>query len=110
MPFAGNTLTVQIRPNHELLNPKFESYKLALLNEDECLVRKDLPVPGVRIEKMPSGTQLSYREVQSRVSYNHLFSGYDLDEGRGAAFYFDSDQWLVLVEYDSVAKYLFTLI
>ena len=104
MPFTGNPTTVQIRPNHDLLNPTFEGYKLKLLNEDECIIRTDLPAPGINIQKVPSGTQLSYKEVQSRVLYNHLFGGYNLDEGKGAAFYFDSDLRLVLVEYNSVVR------
>ncbi|CAG8565862.1 5498_t:CDS:2 [Paraglomus brasilianum] len=102
MPFTGIPTTVQIRPNRDLLNPTFEGYKLKLLNEDECIIRTDLPAPGISIQMVPSGTQLSYKEVQSRVLYNHLFSGYNLDEGKGAAFYFDSDLRLVLVEYNSV--------
>lgn len=103
---ANTTTTpyiVPIKPTRNLLNPKFEGYKLELFDEQVGLISVPLPQPSIAVPKVPLHEKLSYKEIRSRVHYNHLFAGYDTCEGHGIAYYFDSDFRIVLVEYDLVS-------
>jgi hypothetical protein len=63
-------------PNRDLLNPKFEGYKLDALDEADVLQRHPLahkPKQTAVSGRIP----LSFREVQSRIRHNHLVSSPD---------------------------------
>src|SRR2546429_419385 len=96
------TYTVPIKPNRNLLNSKFEGYKLKVFNEKSRLLHFQLPPPAITIPKIPTNSKLSYKEIQSRINFNHLFKGFEINKGKGVCFYFDSENFVVLAEYDPV--------
>lgn len=59
--------------NRDLLNPKFESYKLLPLTQEEHVYRHLLTYrPTQANVSGRSRTPLSFEEVQSRIRHNHL--------------------------------------
>ncbi|CAG8528924.1 6258_t:CDS:2 [Ambispora leptoticha] len=92
--------TSVIKPNRNLLNPKFEGYRLNIFDDEKHLLRVPLPEPGINIPKVPVNANLSYNEMHSLVHYNHLFAGFTADIGN--ALYFDSELQIILVEYDLI--------
>ncbi|KAG9307813.1 hypothetical protein G9A89_023378 [Geosiphon pyriformis] len=98
---------VILKPSRHLLNPKFEGYKLTLFDDARTLC-EILPEPGVNIPKVPVNAKLSYEELRSRVHFNHLFAGFDTPEGKGAAFFFNSEFNLIHVEYDLIKHSIHT--
>ena len=88
--------------NRQLLNPKFEGYKLLLLPQEEYIarqqIRSDLRPSQVNVSgrtKIP----LSFEEVQSRIRHNHLA----LDETGETAFYVDGELRVVRITLDQVS-------
>ncbi|RHZ78808.1 hypothetical protein Glove_156g46 [Diversispora epigaea] len=92
--------TVPLKPNRSLLNPKFEGYKLKLFDENSRLRRFPLPSPGISLPKIPPNSKLSYKEIQSRIYFNHLFLGYESHIKNRTCFYFDQECSISMVEYD----------
>ncbi|CAI2190865.1 17357_t:CDS:2, partial [Funneliformis geosporum] len=101
MSNSGSVYTVPIKPLRDLLNPKFEGYKLKVFDENSRLLHFQLPPPGIKLSKIPTNLKLSYKEIQSRSHFNHLFKGFETKE-RGICFYFDSENFVILIEYDRV--------
>lgn len=78
-----------------LANPKFEGYKLHIIDESTSVSRYPLPRPVSQVA--PAGKSLlSLKEVQSRIGHNHLcvFS----EEGHSRGIYVSADLEVVLVE------------
>ncbi|EJC98110.1 uncharacterized protein FOMMEDRAFT_114955 [Fomitiporia mediterranea MF3/22] len=74
--------------NRSLLNPKFEGYKLSPLAQDEHITR--FPLTAYPTQANVSGrsrTPLSFEEVQSRITHNHLTISRDSSE----SVYVDDD-------------------
>ncbi|THH12201.1 hypothetical protein EW146_g7784 [Bondarzewia mesenterica] len=84
------------RPNHTLLNPKFEGYKLDSISED------NLPVHHA-LQRRPSQTAfsgkvpLSFQEVQSRIRHNHLAISPDTKQ----AVYIDAELRVIAIKLDN---------
>ncbi|KAK7056796.1 hypothetical protein VNI00_002513 [Paramarasmius palmivorus] len=57
--------------NRKLLNPKFEGYKLDPIDQEKAISRFQLP-RKVSQSTAPTRSLLSFQEVQSRISHNHL--------------------------------------
>ena len=78
--------------NRSLLNPKFEGYKLNPISQD-AVARYALqhkPIQATVSGRSP----LSFQEVQSRISHNHLVVAND-----GArALYIDSEYRVIIVD------------
>ncbi|RIA90876.1 hypothetical protein C1645_805491 [Glomus cerebriforme] len=100
--------TDAIKPIRTLLNPKFEGYKLKVFDERSQLKHFQLPPPAITIPKIPTKSKLSYKEIQSRIHFNHLFKGFEIDKGKGICFYFDSENFVVLAEYDPATSNVVT--
>ncbi|CAG8679846.1 5409_t:CDS:2 [Funneliformis mosseae] len=103
----GSKYTVPIKPIRDLLNPKFEGYKLKVFDENSRLLHFRLPPPGITLSKIPTNKKLSYKEILSRSHFNHLFKGFEIKE-KVICFYFDSENFVVLVEYDMVTSNIVT--
>ncbi|KAL5525765.1 hypothetical protein ACEPAG_7102 [Sanghuangporus baumii] len=74
--------------NRSLLNPKFEGYKLSPLAQDDHVSR--FPLTARPTQANISGrsrTPLSFEEVQSRITHNHLAISHD----SRSAIYIDDD-------------------
>ncbi|CAG8478576.1 12918_t:CDS:2 [Acaulospora morrowiae] len=93
---------VSLKPNRTLLNPKFEGYKLKLFEDQTRLRRFSISPPGISVSKIPLKSKLSYREIQNRIHFNHLFSGYESDDGKKICFYFDRELSVSMIKYDPV--------
>src|SRR5437764_12508586 len=106
---SSAVFTVPLNPNRDLLNVKFEGYKLKLFDDKKHLKFYNLPPPGVSISKIPSNSKLSYKEIQSRIHFNHLFCGFEINDDKATCFYFDLEDRLILIEYDKV-QLLFLLL
>ncbi|GAA5845154.1 hypothetical protein JCM9279_005455 [Rhodotorula babjevae] len=74
VPPAGDRLSFQA--NHALLNPHFESYKLA--QPPHPPTSHPLPAP-FRLPALPDHARLSYNEVAARARHNHLAAGHARD-------------------------------
>ncbi|CAB4399401.1 hypothetical protein RhiirA1_527939 [Rhizophagus irregularis] len=92
--------TVPIKPIRTLINSKFEGYKLKVFDEKSHLIHFQLPLPAITIPKIPTNLKLSYKEIQSIIHFNHLFKGFEINKGKGICFYFDSENFVILAEYD----------
>jgi hypothetical protein len=94
--------TVPIKPVRNLLNSKFEGYKLKIFDEKSQLIHFQLPLPAITIPKISTNLKLSYKEIQSKIHFNHLYKGFEINKGKGICFYFDSENFVILAEYDPV--------
>lgn len=80
-------------PNRELLNPKFEGYKLQVISP--VVARHGLPYKPT--QATASGrSPLSLQEVQSRITHNHLI----LSPAFGRVLYIDARHRVVVVDVD----------
>ncbi|BGP39452.1 hypothetical protein JCM10449v2_003402 [Rhodotorula kratochvilovae] len=81
VPPPGDRLSFQA--NHALLNPHFESYKLAPPPHPPS----SFPLPArFRTPTLPDHARLSYTEVAARARHNHLAAGH-----AGELVYVDAD-------------------
>ncbi|KAF8976821.1 hypothetical protein BDQ17DRAFT_1440949 [Cyathus striatus] len=79
-------------PDKDLLNPKFEGYRLDRIPQDDAIARYTLqhkPTQATVSGKIP----LSFQEVQSRITHNHLAVSSDA----GCAVYVDADYKVILI-------------
>ncbi|KZT12048.1 uncharacterized protein LAESUDRAFT_733918 [Laetiporus sulphureus 93-53] len=84
-------------PVRSLLNPKFEGYKLAPLDQEHIVSR--YPLQYKPSQSNVSGRSLvSFQEVQSRISHNHLTIS-----PSGSAVYVDADLRVVSVQLDKAS-------
>jgi hypothetical protein len=89
-------------PNRSLLNPKFEGYKLDPISQEATVTRYNLDYRPT--QKTISGrSPLSFQEVQSRITHNHLAVA---TEG-GRALYVDAEFRVVLIDVDLASLVLF---
>ncbi|KAF9354715.1 hypothetical protein BGX26_007455 [Mortierella sp. AD094] len=110
------TTRVPIRQDRALLNPKFEGYKLFVLEESrQHFVPVGTPGPGVVVPKLPTSAKLSYRQVQSRIRHNHLHPGWNSLRSpngdsstirSGALFAIDEDYMLISLQFDKASHLL----
>ena len=90
---------VDFATNRSLLNPKFEGYKLSLLEQDEHVSNYPLRFrPSQANVSGRTKTHLSFEEVQSRITHNHLAISSD----NKSALYVDGDYNVIGVELGSV--------
>jgi hypothetical protein len=88
-----------LQVTRSLLNPKFEGYKLKLSSQDEAITHHDLdykPSPHI----ISANHTLSFQEMQSRVTHNHLAVARDA----GRALYISSDYKVVLIDIGPVSS------
>lgn len=84
-------------PNHALLNPKFEGYKLEVISQEDAVTRFSLEYRPTQVAN--SGrSPLSFKEVQSRITHNHLAMAND----SGRCLYIDSEHRVILVDLTNV--------
>ncbi|KAG0693180.1 hypothetical protein DFH29DRAFT_816611 [Suillus ampliporus] len=80
-------------PNHDLLNPKFEGYRLEVISQEDAVTRFGLEYRPTQVAN--SGrSPLSFKEVQSRITHNHLATA----NGSGRCLYIDSEHRVILVD------------
>ncbi|KAF5360472.1 hypothetical protein D9756_004720 [Leucocoprinus leucothites] len=80
-------------PDKALLNPKFEGYKLHILPQENAVLQ--FPLTNRPTQAATSGkAPLSFQEVQSRITHNHL--AIHSESGRGV--YVDADYNVILVD------------
>nr|CAG8581230.1 14264_t:CDS:2 [Entrophospora candida]CAG8587510.1 7208_t:CDS:2 [Entrophospora candida] len=108
MSISNVPLFVSLKRNHSLINAKFEGYKLKLFDDTEHLKFYKLPQPGVSISKIPSNSKLSYKEIQNRIHFNHLFYGFGINDDKATCFYFDLENRIILIEHDQATNSLIT--
>lgn len=85
-------------PNRSLLNPKFEGYKLDLVSQEDAVARYVLDHKATQAT-VSGKAPLSFEEVQSRITHNHLAVSSDT----GRMLYVDAELKLVVVDLDSVS-------
>jgi hypothetical protein len=88
--------------NRSLLNPKFEGYKLDLIAQEKAVQCYDLQYKPTQATTS-SRALLSFQDVQSRITHNHLCIS--PEEGAGA-IYVDADYNVVVIELDHVSRSL----
>ena len=84
-------------PTRSLLNPKFEGYKLRLLDQDDVVRRYDLPYKTTQASSYGK-SPLTFQEVQSRITHNHFVPS--TIKGRG--IYVDTDHQVIVVDVGDV--------
>ncbi|KAH7915485.1 hypothetical protein BJ138DRAFT_1077421 [Hygrophoropsis aurantiaca] len=80
-------------PDRSLLNPKFEGYKLDLIAQEDAVIRYELEHKTTQ-STTPGRSPLSFEEVQSRITHNHLA----ITEGGHRALYIDADYKVVIID------------
>lgn len=84
-------------PHHALLNPKFEGYRLEVISQEDAVMRFGLEHRPTQVAN--SGrSPLSFKEVQSRITHNHLAMAND----SGRCLYIDSEHRVILVDLTNV--------
>lgn len=84
-------------PTRSLLNPKFEGYKLLLLDQDDVVRRYDLPYKITQASSHGK-SPLTFQEVQSRITHNHFVPS--AIKGRG--IYVDTNHQVIVVDVGDV--------
>ena len=88
------------KPDRSLLNPKFEGYKLDLIAQEDAVVRFNLehkPTQSTASGRSP----LSFQEVQSRITHNHLVIA---GEGR-RGLYIDAEHKVIVLDLAEVSSF-----
>ena len=100
--------TNRLLPDRSLLSPQFEGYKLNPLSQTSSLSLFALPGTGVTQSTVSGlshrGAMISYREVESRIGFNHLAVG------EGVVAYVGRDGSVILVSFDEVCYQLLLLL
>ncbi|KAG8804507.1 hypothetical protein FRC16_007916 [Serendipita sp. 398] len=93
----------------ELLNSKFDGYKLAPIPENNAVKMTPLPRSGLSQATVSASSHLYFQEVQSRVRHNHLAVGLISSPQSPSATlgYVDKEGAFTLVLIDRVS-YIFT--
>jgi len=88
--------------NRSLLNPKFEGYKFNPLPQDKLTYRYGLRYkPSQTNTPASSSTQpMSFQEVQSRITHNHL----TVRPGSALGVYVDAERRVIGVTIDPVSE------
>ena len=85
-------------PNRALLNPRFDEYKFSRLEHDEVISHYTLKYK-VSQTNVSGRAPLSFQEVQSRVTHNHLAI---CNQSRRAV-YVDADLRVIGIDVDEVS-------
>jgi hypothetical protein len=89
-------------PNHSFLNPKFEGYKFDPVSQEDSVICYDLEHRPTQIAISGIGeSPLSFHEVQSRITHNHLA----VTPQGGRAVYIDAEYKVIIVDVDLVSTY-----
>jgi hypothetical protein len=91
---------MQFVPERALLNPKFEGYKLDALSQSEHVSSHPLPDGGATQATVSGHSQLSFKEVQHRIGFNHLFIG----QGGDTVGYIDKSGSFILAKFGLVSN------
>ena len=93
--------------NRSLLNPKFEGYKFDPLPQDNLTRRYGLQYkPSQTNTSASNSTQpMSFQEVQSRITHNHLA----VRQNSGLGVYVDAEHRVIGINIDPVSSYRFVL-
>ncbi|KAG8731470.1 hypothetical protein FRC11_004050, partial [Ceratobasidium sp. 423] len=83
--------------NHELLNPKFDGYKLKILEQQDCVQTFLLPSPGVTQSTVSARRIVPFTEVSARIKHNHL------KIGNSGLYYVDQNGGVTLIEFDGAS-------
>ncbi|QRW06576.1 CS domain-containing protein [Ceratobasidium sp. AG-Ba] len=86
--------------NTSLLNPKFDGYKLKILEQSDCVRTFALPAPGVTQSTVSGRRIVPFTEVSARIKHNHLKAGISDDEFSYVA-YVDQDGGVMMVMIDN---------
>ncbi|KAI0044396.1 hypothetical protein FA95DRAFT_1562266 [Auriscalpium vulgare] len=87
-----------LHPNRDLLNPKFEGYKLEPISQEAAVAHH--PIQYRPSQATVSGrAPLSFQEAQSRIRHNHLV----IDTNANRAAYIDGELRVVLVHVDDAS-------
>lgn len=97
-------LTKRLESKRELLNPKFEGYKLTPFPEKECLTRAKVPGGKLQINKIGHSNRLGFRDLQARVRFSHLAAGFPKSRTVGTAYYVDHGYNVIQVSFDEVCS------
>lgn len=89
------------QPNRQLLNPKFDGYKLSPVSEVDAVASFQLPGSGVSQSTVSSHSHLFFPEVQSRIRHNHLAIAQD----NKSFCYIDRDGQVILITLNEVCSY-----
>ncbi|KAJ7505342.1 hypothetical protein B0H11DRAFT_1795981, partial [Mycena galericulata] len=76
-----------------LLNPKFEGYKLDVIAQENCVARYNLQYIATQAT-ISTHAHLSFQEVQSRITHNHISMAPD----GSRAVYVDAELRVILVD------------
>lgn len=94
---------LQVKP--ELLNPKFEGYKLKPFSEISNLIRSELSDNNIQVyNDTKSDLRMGFRDLQARIRYSQLIQGHPLDENRASNFCIDKDYNLHMIVFNKVKK------
>ncbi|KAG6814254.1 hypothetical protein H0H92_015369 [Tricholoma furcatifolium] len=86
------------KPSRTLLNPKFEGYKLDPIAQDDIVAR--FPLQFKPTQATVSGkSPLSFQEVQSRITHNHLVVCPEAER----ALYVDSTFKVILIDINTTS-------
>ncbi|KAJ7784587.1 hypothetical protein B0H16DRAFT_1493053 [Mycena metata] len=78
-----------------LLNPKFEGYKLDAINQDDVVARYNLQYTATQAT-VSTNSLLSFQEVQSRITHNHI----SVAPQDSRAVYIDAQYRVILLQLD----------
>ena len=92
---------MSFQPKRQLLNPKFDGYKLSPVSEADAVASFQLPGSGISQSTVSPQSHLLFPEVQSRIRHNHLAIAQD----KKSVCYIDKDGQVVLVTLDEVCSY-----
>jgi len=92
---------MSFQPNRQLLNPKFDGYKLSPVSEADAVASFQLPGSGISQSTVSSQSHLFFPEVQSRIRHNHLAIAQD----NKSFCYIDKDGQVILITLDEVCAY-----
>ncbi|KAL0961056.1 hypothetical protein HGRIS_006044 [Hohenbuehelia grisea] len=85
-------MSTTFTPNRALINSKFEGYKLDAIAQENVIARHSLPSQATQAT-VSGRSFLSFQEVQSRITHNHLV----LDHINSRALYVDSEFKVILI-------------
>ncbi|KAB5593070.1 NudC domain containing protein [Ceratobasidium theobromae] len=84
--------------NSTLLNPKFNGYKLKILEQENCVSNFPLPPPSATQSTVSARRIIPFTEVSARIKHNHLYIGPD------GPVYVDQSGKVVLIKLDDTYK------
>jgi len=92
---------MSFQPKRQLLNPKFDGYKLYPVSEADAVASFQLPGSGISQSTVSPQSHLFFPEVQSRIRHNHLAIAQD----NKSICYIDKDGQVILITLDEVCAY-----